>query len=72
LRYKDPATQAMRLEPAFVGDIGFLQSLHRVICAPPMVVQVVVSEPIAPHGHTRRTLAQLVQAKVQTQLESLK
>ena len=71
LRYKDPATQAMRLEPAFVGDIGFLQSLHRVICAPPMVVQVVVSEPIAPHGHTRRTLAQLAQAKVQTQLESL-
>ena len=71
LRYKDPASQAMRLEPAFVGDIGFLQSLHRVICAPPMVVQVVVSEPIAPHGHTRRTLAQLAQAKVQTQLESL-
>lgn len=71
LRYKDPASKAMRLEPAFVGDIGFLQSLHRVICAPPMVVQVVVSEPIAPHGHTRRTLAQLAQAKVQTQLESL-
>ena len=71
LRYKDPASQVRRLEPAFVGDIGFLQSLHRVICAPPMVVQVVVSEPIAPHGHTRRTLAQLAQAKVQTQLESL-
>ena len=71
LRYKDPATQAMRLEPAFVGDIGFLQSLHRVICAPPMVVQVVVSEPIAPHGHTRRTLAQTAQSMVESQLQSL-
>jgi 1-acyl-sn-glycerol-3-phosphate acyltransferase len=71
LRYKDPASQVMRLEPAFVGDIGFLQSLHRVVCAPPMVVQVVVSEPIASHGHTRRTLAQLAQSKVQTQLESI-
>ena len=71
LRYKDPASQVMRLEPAFVGDIGFLQSLHRVVCAPPMVVQVVVSDPIASHGHTRRTLAQLAQSKVQTQLESI-
>jgi len=71
LRYKDPETQAMRLEPAFVGDIGFLQSLHRVICAPPMVVQVVVSEPIAPRGHTRRTLAQMAQSKVESQLQSL-
>ena len=72
LRYKDPETQAMRLEPAFVGDIGFLQSLHRVICAPPMVVQVVVSEPISPQGHTRRTLAQLAQSKVESQLQALK
>jgi len=71
LRYKDPQTHAMRFEPAFVGDIGFLQSLHRVICASPLVVQVVVSEPIAPHGHTRRTLAQLVQKKVESQLQSL-
>ena len=71
LRYKDPATQAMRFEPAFVGDIGFLQSLHRVICAPPMVVQVVVSDPIAPHGHTRRTLAQMAQSKVESQLQSI-
>jgi len=71
LRYQDPSTQAIRLEPAFVGDIGFLQSLHRVICAPPMVVQVVVSKPIAPQGHTRRTLAQLVQSTVESQLQSL-
>lgn len=71
LRYQDPSTQAIRLEPAFVGDIGFLQSLHRVICAPPMVVQVVVSKPIASQGHTRRTLAQLVQSTVESQLQSL-
>jgi len=71
LRYKDRSTQAFSLAPAFVGDIGFLQSLHRVICAPPMVVQVVVSAPIAPDGHTRRTLAQLAQTKVETQLKSL-
>lgn len=71
LRYKDPSTQAMRLEPAFVGDIGFLQSLHRVICAAPIVVQVVVSEPIRTDGHTRRSLAQLAQSKVEAQLQSL-
>lgn len=71
LRYKDPDSQTMRLEPAFVGDIGFLQSLHRVICSPPMVVQMVVSEPIAPNGHTRRSLAQLAQSKVESQLQKL-
>lgn len=71
LRYKDPDTQAIRLEPAFVGEISFLQSLHQVICAPPMVVQVVVSSPIAPQGHTRRTLAHFAQGKVESQLRLL-
>jgi len=65
LRYKNQATQAMSL------DIGFLASLHRVICAPPMVVQIVVSNPIKPDGHNRRSLAQLAHVKVQSQLALL-
>jgi hypothetical protein len=36
------------------------------------VVQIVVSEPIASQGHTRRTLAQLAQSKVESQLQALK
>jgi 1-acyl-sn-glycerol-3-phosphate acyltransferase len=71
LRYKNQATQAMSLEPAFVGDIGFLASLHRVICAPPIVVQIVVSNPIKPDGLNRRSLAQLAHVKVQSQLALL-
>lgn len=71
LRYKNQATLAMSLEPAFVGDIGFLASLHRVICAPPIVVQIAISDPITPDGHNRRSLAQLAHSKVQAQLQSL-
>jgi 1-acyl-sn-glycerol-3-phosphate acyltransferase len=71
LRYRDLATQSLSLAPAFVGEISFLQSLHRVICAPPIVVRVVISEPISSHGHTRRSLAHVVQTQVQSQLDHL-
>jgi 1-acyl-sn-glycerol-3-phosphate acyltransferase len=71
LRYSDPVTHALRAEPAFIGEIGFLESLHRVICAPPMVVKVIASEPLASSGHNRRTLAQLAHSKVHAQLKML-
>ena len=71
LRYKNQANHTMSLEPAFVGDIGFIASLHRVICAPPILVQIVVSNPITPVGHNRRSLAQLAHSKVKAQLQSL-
>ncbi|MBU6224427.1 MAG: 1-acyl-sn-glycerol-3-phosphate acyltransferase [Burkholderiales bacterium] len=71
LRYRDLASKSTTLVPAFVGDTSFIQSLHRVICAPPILVQVVISEPIDSHGHTRRSLAQIAQSKVQSQLALL-
>jgi 1-acyl-sn-glycerol-3-phosphate acyltransferase len=71
LRYKNQANQTMSLEPAFVEDMGFIESLHKVICAPPILVQVAVSNPITPVGHNRRSLAQLAQSKVKAQLQSL-
>ena len=71
LLYKDLKNQSFSLVPAFVNDMGFIHSLHRVICAPPMVVSVVVSEPIVSAGHTRRTLAQVAQSKVTDQFISI-
>jgi len=71
LRYKNQANQTMSLEPAFVKDMGFIASLHKVICAPPILVQVAVSNPITPVGHNRRSLAQLAHSKVKAQLQSL-
>ena len=71
LRYTDVRTGHLCLKAAFVGDIGFLQSLHQVIGMQQMTVSVQIGKTLSPHGHSRRTLAHLSHRSVLNQLQIL-
>jgi len=71
LRYVDPQTGDLCLAPAFVGEMGFLESLHRIMKARVMAVDVHLGSCISPEGHSRRTLAHLSHRSVCQQLEQL-
>jgi 1-acyl-sn-glycerol-3-phosphate acyltransferase len=71
IRYTNPQTGARCLKAAFIGDIGFVQSLHQVMTASGIQARVHVGETLSPQGHSRRTLAQLTHRTVSTQLELL-
>lgn len=71
LRYTDSNTDQLCLKAAFVGDIGFIESLHQVMQTPHLTVGVQIGKPLLPHGHTRRTLAHLSHRSVSNQLQSL-
>ena len=71
IRYTHPHTGALCLKAAFVGDLGFVGSLHQVMCASGIHAKVHVGEPLSPHGHSRRTLAHLSHRSVSSQLELL-
>ncbi len=71
LRYVDPHTGALCLTPAFVGEMGFLESLHRIMKARAMTVDVHLGSCISSEGHSRRTLAHLSHRSVCQQLEQL-
>ena len=71
LRYTDEATGALCLRAAFVGDLGFVQSLHRIMSAPGIQAAVYVGDRLSPIGHSRRSLAKLSHYCVRTQLAAL-
>lgn len=71
LRYIHEATGAHCQVAAFVGDIGFVESLHKVMCASSITVSLHIGAPLSPQGHSRRTLAHLSHRSVSTQLEAL-
>ena len=71
LRYIHATTGEHCQVAAFVGDIGFMESLHKVMCAPSICVSLLMGEPLSPQGHSRKTLAQLSHRCVSAQLESL-
>lgn len=71
LRYINEVTGAHCQVAAFVGDIGFVASLHKVMCAPSITVSLHIGAPLSPQGHSRRTLAHLSHRSVSTQLEAL-
>jgi hypothetical protein len=71
LRYTDAITGALCLEAAFVGEIGFLESLHQVMQMPVMHVSVRIGKTLSPQGHSRRTLAHLSHRSVVAQLEAM-
>lgn len=71
LRYTHAATGAHCQVAAFVGDIGFVASLHKVMRAESITVNVCLGEALSPQGHSRRTLAQLSHRSVSAQLEAL-
>jgi len=71
LRYIDEDTGDLCLTAAFVGDMGFVASLHRIMTAQVITVDVHLGTSISPEGHSRRTLAHLSHRSVCLQLEQL-
>ena len=71
LRYTHPNTRQHCTKAAFVGELGFLESLHQVITAGGIEVTVVAGEAISPRGHSRKSLAQLAHISVSTELAAL-
>jgi 1-acyl-sn-glycerol-3-phosphate acyltransferase len=71
IRYTEPQTGKLCLRAAFIGDIGFVQSLHQVMSSKGIHAKVHAGELISPQGHSRRTLAQLSHRSVSAQLELL-
>lgn len=71
LRYTHAYTGTMCLSVAFVGEMGFLTSLHRVLRCPDIQVHVHAGKAISPQGHSRRTLAHLSHRNVAMQLTAL-
>lgn len=71
LRYTDSDTGTLCLKAAFVGDIGFMASLHQVMGLHAITVGVQIGKTLSPHGHSRRTLAHLSHRSVLNQLQTL-
>jgi len=71
IRYTNPQTGALCLKAAFIGDIGFVQSLHQVMTSSGIRAKVHVGDTLSPEGHSRRTLAHLSHKSVSSQLELL-
>jgi hypothetical protein len=59
------------MKAAFIGDIGFVESLHQVITSNGIHAKVLVGDMLSPQGHSRRTLAHLSHRSVTSQLELL-
>jgi 1-acyl-sn-glycerol-3-phosphate acyltransferase len=72
IRYTNPHTGGLCMKAAFVGDIGFVQSLHQVMSSRCGIqAKVHVGDMLSPEGHSRRTLAHLSHRSVSSQLELL-
>jgi 1-acyl-sn-glycerol-3-phosphate acyltransferase len=71
LRYTDPSTGQLCIKAAFVGDRGFIASLHQVMCMHQVDVDVTIGKTLSPLGHSRRTLAHLSYRCVVSQLTAL-
>lgn len=71
LRYVHPHTRQHCNKAAFVGDLNFVGSLHQVMTAQGIEVQVRMTQRLPHIGHTRRTLAHLSQRTIQAQLDKL-
>lgn len=71
IRYTNPDTGELCLKAAFIGDIGFVQSLHQVMTSDGIHAKVHAGDMLSPQGHSRRTLAHLSHRSVSSQLELL-
>ena len=71
LRYVHAASQTLCTQAAFVGELGFLASLHQVMQQDSLIVKVKLEKRLAPAGHSRRTLAHLSHQYVSHALATL-
>ena len=71
IRYCNPHTGDWCSKAAFTGDIGFVQSLHQVLSSSGIQAKVHLGEWLSSEGHSRKSLAQLSQRSVSSQLAQL-
>lgn len=71
LRYTHTTTRCLCLKAAFVGELGFIESLHQIMTEGSINVDLQFGAPLPPQGHSRRTLAHLSHQSVVNQLISL-
>jgi 1-acyl-sn-glycerol-3-phosphate acyltransferase len=71
IRYTNATTGKHCTEAAFVGDLGFLESLHKVMSCHGIRAYVDIGQTLSPQGHSRKSLAQLAHHNLSTQLMSL-
>ena len=57
LRYRIAATGELTTIPAYIGDLSMMDTINAILNGPPLVVEVVVGQALAPEVD-RRTLAQ--------------
>jgi 1-acyl-sn-glycerol-3-phosphate acyltransferase len=67
IQYFDVRTGHKTTAPAFVGDMGLLDSIWNLICSPPICAQISISEQL-PALKERKALAELSQSLIAAQL----
>jgi 1-acyl-sn-glycerol-3-phosphate acyltransferase len=67
IQYFDLQTGKKTTAPAFIGDMGLLDSIWNLICSPPICAQISISEKL-PALKDRKALAELSQSLIAAQL----
>jgi 1-acyl-sn-glycerol-3-phosphate acyltransferase len=67
IQYFDLNTGKKTTAPAFIGDMGLLDSIWNLICSPPICAQISISEKL-PALKDRKALAELSQSLIAAQL----
>ena len=67
IQYFDVGTGHKTTAPAFIGDMGLLDSIWNLICSPPICAQISISEKL-PALKDRKALAELSQSLITAQL----
>jgi 1-acyl-sn-glycerol-3-phosphate acyltransferase len=67
IQYFDLQTGKKTTAPAFIGDMGLLDSMWRLICSPPICAEIHISAKL-PVLDDRKALAELSQSLIAAQL----
>jgi 1-acyl-sn-glycerol-3-phosphate acyltransferase len=67
IQYFDLQTGKKTTAPAFIGDMGLVDSMWNLICSPPICAQISISEKL-PALKDRKALAELSQSLITAQL----
>ena len=67
IQYFDLQTGKKTTAPAFIGDMGLVDSMWNLICSPPICAQISISEKL-PALKDRKALAELSQSLIAAQL----
>jgi 1-acyl-sn-glycerol-3-phosphate acyltransferase len=67
IQYFDVHTGQKTTAPAFIGEMGLLDSIWNLICSPPICAQISISEKLPPLKE-RKALAELSQSLITAQL----